>query len=104
MNSLSPYETELVGKWVDENGKVIGDETCQRINELTNGGLELIQDHPRHGGWSRLYQDRSDGRFWELSYPQSHMHGGGPPTLRCLSTAEVQSEYHFRPDQLPRQN
>ena len=104
MNSLSTHETELVGKWVERDGKVVADATCQRIDQLTNGGLNVVQDHPRLGGWVRLYQDKSDGRFWERSYPQSELHGGGPPTLRCISADEVVREYDFQPGKLPAQS
>lgn len=35
-------------------------------------------------GWLALYKDRETGQHWELTYPQSEMHGGGPPFLECL--------------------
>ena len=101
MSKLSPHETELVGKWVEQNGKVVADPTCQRIDELTNGILDVVQDHPHQGGWLRLYRDKSDGRFWERSYPESELHGGGPPMLRCISPDEVVRKYRFRPERLP---
>jgi len=31
-------------------------------------------------GWTTKYK-ANDGTIWELSYPESHLHGGGPPKL-----------------------
>jgi len=45
------------------------------------------------GGWDILYRDPQDGRYWELIYPRSHMHGGGPPELRCLTPEETEKKY-----------
>jgi len=44
-------------------------------------------------GWDSLYVDPSDNRFWELTYPESASHGGGPPHLKCLSRMEVREKY-----------
>ncbi|WP_394086234.1 Imm27 family immunity protein [Roseixanthobacter finlandensis] len=46
---------------------------------------ELIHLAATEGGWRKLYRHRATGSFWELSYPQSEMHGGGPRRLRELS-------------------
>jgi hypothetical protein len=43
-----------------------------------------------------LYVDASDGRYWELIYPDSQLHGGGPPTLRNLSEASARKKYRIR--------
>jgi hypothetical protein len=42
-------------------------------------------------GWDTLYADPTTGKLWELSYPQGHLHGGGPRELDeiSLSTARV---------------
>jgi len=44
-------------------------------------------------GWSILYADQTDGSLWELSYPQSEMHGGGPQMLRRLTDIEAREKY-----------
>ncbi|MGE0364310.1 MAG: Imm27 family immunity protein [Phycisphaerales bacterium] len=44
-------------------------------------------------GWDTLYRDPGDNRLWELLYPQGHMQGGGPPTLRQISGSEAQAKY-----------
>ena len=44
-------------------------------------------------GWDVLFRDPTDGRLWELIYPQSEPHGGGPPQLRCLTADEARQKY-----------
>ncbi|PSQ82866.1 MAG: hypothetical protein BRD44_06480 [Bacteroidetes bacterium QS_7_67_15] len=48
------------------------------------------------GGWSILYRDPADERLWELTYPQGHLHGGGPPLLRVVSEEEAAEKYGAR--------
>jgi hypothetical protein len=97
MIGLLPHETELTGRWEETGDRVRADATCERIASLTNGVLDPVQDHPKFDGWVRLYRDQSDGRYWERSYSESGLHGGGPPTLRWASDEEVASHYGFRP-------
>jgi hypothetical protein len=68
---LKPDETDLVGSWIDIGGKVINDETCERIQSLIR---EHLLEKVGGGGWDTLYKDSNDGRYWELTCPQSHMH------------------------------
>lgn len=96
MTALQPNETELVGRWLETEGTVHGDAVCERIEALTHGLLDIVQDHPKHGGWKRLFCDKQDGRFWERSYPQSDLHGKGPPVLRWISDDEAAREYGLR--------
>ena len=42
--------------------------------------LELIKP----GEWATLYRHRGTGELWDLTFPQSHLHGGGPMRLRKL--------------------
>ncbi|MCP5251672.1 MAG: hypothetical protein H6939_08145 [Burkholderiales bacterium] len=37
--------------------------------------------------------------YWELTYPKSHMHGGGPPTLQRISKDEVYYRYSLKSNQ-----
>jgi len=91
MNDLEPGESVLIGQWLVDGGRVIGDETCERIDWLIHSRLErLARDS---SGWETLYRDPRDGRLWELTYPQSHMHGGGPPDLRLISSDAATSKY-----------
>lgn len=88
---IKANETELIGKWLTSSGHTAADETCRRIHALTQNHLvELDRDA---SGWYTLYRDPTDGRLWELTYPQSEVHGGGPPQLRCLSPTEARTKY-----------
>jgi len=90
---LRPEETELVGKWIMVNGKIQSDATCERIHWLISNYLRKIGISKQWGAWETLFQDPDDRRFWEQTYPQSHMHGGGPPMLRCLSKEQAKEKY-----------
>jgi len=45
------------------------------------------------GRLGTLYRDPDDGRYWERTYPQSELHGGGPPELRVLATEDARQKY-----------
>ena len=55
---LGAKETDLTGKWIVAAGKVVADETCQRIKSLVSQHLEKVAG----GGWDTLYKDPEDGR------------------------------------------
>ncbi len=84
-------EAELNGKWLFENGKVVGDETEERIWELVENRFTRLAD--RDGGWVILYRDPADRSLWELSFPQSGLHGGGPARLIRLTEDQVRDLY-----------
>jgi len=62
---------------------------CDRIELLVSQHLTKVAG----GGWETLYQDPDDGRYWELTYPQGEMHGGGPPRLTYLPHELAQAKY-----------
>lgn len=93
MITLQPNEQLLTGYWNEKNGEVCGDTVCARIEWLLTYHLHKITDSPLWGAWETLYRDPNDGRFWERTYPQSEMHGGGPPQLRCLTLDEARQKY-----------
>jgi len=88
---IPPEEEEIVGGWTNVQGCVEADRNCHRIEALTTNLLREVAGDS--SGWSTLYVDPDDGRFWELTYPNSEMHGGGPPHLKCLSGMEVRKKY-----------
>ena len=89
---IDPSETIIEGKWlVNSRNRIIGNENCERIHDLKENHLVFITTD--ESGWDSLYQDPTDGRFWEHTYPQSHLHGGGPPTLRNLTPIEAKEKY-----------
>ena len=91
MVKLSPNETDLVGEWMVVDGRVVGNEACERIDLLISEYLEHVATDA--SGWEQLYRDPEDGRYWELTYPRSWMHGGGPRRLTCLTPEEAQAKY-----------
>jgi len=91
MKMITSNETEITGKWLISQDRLVADETCERIANLIKGHLvELARDS---SGWDILYRDPNDARLWELIYPQSELQGGGPPQLRCLSVDEARCKY-----------
>jgi hypothetical protein len=93
--ALGDDETDLTGQWVVQDGQVIADETCKRIEELIKNSLQKVAISKDYGAWETLYRDPKDGRYWEKTYPQGHMHGGGPPKLRVLSVEQAKAKYQF---------
>ena len=88
---LSPEETRLAGQWKLIGGRMVADAVCDRIRQLVSTELEEISSD--NSAWVVLYRDPSDGRYWELSYPQSEMHGGGPPVLAAIPDEEAKLRY-----------
>jgi hypothetical protein len=87
---LGPEEQLLFGAG-SPSGTGDHDDVDRRILWLIRH--RLIKRAIAEGGWDQLYRDPSDGRFWELTFPQGSLHGGGPRRLSCLSRAEVEAKY-----------
>jgi hypothetical protein len=93
MIRLQPNEQILTGAWLVEDGHARGDAACERIEWLITHHLEKIANSPQSGAWETLYRDPDDGRYWERTYLQSEMHGGGPPQLKCVTTQQASKKY-----------
>lgn len=91
MDRLRPNEKQLEGSFVVIDKQVVADPVTLRIEELIEHNL--IQLGIADAGWSKLFRDSSDGRYWELTYPQSGMQGGGPPLLRLLDADAARRKY-----------
>ncbi len=90
---LTSNEIELRGSWKPVGTSMKADDISDRIERLISSYLmEISEDE---SGWNKLYQDPEDKRYWELSYPESEVHGGGPPLLRNLSLQEAMQKYQF---------
>lgn len=88
---ILPNEQKIVGRWLIEDGKLVADSNAARIDALITGPLREVARSD--DGWSVLYIDEGDGRYWELSYPESELHGGGPPLLEVISSDAVNERY-----------
>jgi len=95
LTDLQPDETTLIGKWVSKGGDMRGDEVTKRIRWLVAKRLKKLTISKDYGAWEILFVDPGDGRYWEQTYPQGYMHGGGPPALIHLSEDEARKKYDF---------
>ncbi len=94
MTGIASDETTVEGRWVSETGRVVADHACKRIENLTSSYLsQTAQDG---SGWFTLFRDPVDQRLWERDFPQSHLHGGGPPRLRFVLLEEVRHRYRLK--------
>lgn len=87
---LSADLFELVGEWQVVGERVEANDCCRRIAEELP---KLTKLATAEAGWSTLYRDPADTRFWELTYPKSELHGGGPPMLRVLQAGAAEEKY-----------
>ena len=90
---LRPEEHLLRGIWTYKAGTMQVDDTCRRIEWLVETQLRQVASSTVFGDWETLFQDPADGRYWERTYPQGEMQGGGPPQLQVLSEVEARSKY-----------
>ncbi len=85
---LQPDEHELYVRFIDGQW----DQAMSfRIHQLTSQHLQKLAT--TDAGWSTLYRDPQDGRYWEHTYPHSEMHGGGPSRLAVLSKDAARQRY-----------
>ncbi len=81
----------LTGQWLMRDGKAVADEICLQIDQLIASHFKAIGHDD--SGWFTLFRDVRDGQLWERSYPQSEMHGGGPPQLARISIEDAARRY-----------
>jgi hypothetical protein len=90
---IKSTEVELHAKWLVNGPLIELDTVGKRILFLIDNVLRQVAADST--GWDKLYRDSSDGRFWELMYLQSHLHGGGPPSLIHISESDARKKYTF---------
>jgi hypothetical protein len=81
----------IVGSWKFENGRVIEDEACTEIRTIIRDRLRVVGADL--SGWFKLFLELETGQYWELDFPQSGSHGGGPPRLRKVNLADIAGRY-----------
>ena len=87
---LSADLFELIGEWQVVGERVEANDSCRKIAEELP---RLTRLATAEAGWSTLYRDPADSRLWELTYPESELHGGGPPMLRVLQVGSAEDKY-----------
>ncbi|WGS88255.1 Imm27 family immunity protein [Methylomonas sp. UP202] len=92
MEELAPNESMLEGAWDFDGSSMEANDACKRIDWLINNNL--IEMSVNGDGWEVLYQDPNDKLYWLLTYPQSHIHGGGPPRLNAISEIEAKGMFN----------
>lgn len=90
---INSDENKISGSWIETEEGVSKDETCNRIEYLTKHYLEKLAIDET--GWEILYRDPIDDRLWVKSFPQSEMHGGGPPELQVIEAEEAQKKFSY---------
>lgn len=50
--------------------------------------------------WTTLFIDDRTGELWRMWFPQSEMHGGGPPSLEPISNEEARRQFLVEPGDL----
>lgn len=90
---LRTDEHVLTGSWLYIDHVMRGDSVCYRIEWLITNHLKNIASNPIWGDWETLFQDPSDGGYWERTYPQGDLQGGGPPQLKVISEDDGKEKY-----------
>ncbi len=45
-------------------------------------------------GWEILYKEKSSNKYWELTYPNSEVHGGGEPLVSPVAIEDVKLKFN----------
>lgn len=88
---IQKTEVELVGQWRLIDGKMQENEVNKRIDWLIENHLQRLASDD--SGWEVLYQDPTDNRLWELTFPMGEMQGGGPKSLKNISPLQAKEKY-----------
>lgn len=76
-------ETEIAERWIFDGHIMTNDKNGKRIDLLISSYLQRIAND--ESGWSILYKDPNDNRYWENTFPNWELQGGGPRTLKVIS-------------------
>lgn len=88
---LQPQERQVTGQWKEGVGGSTTDSVDARIFWLVTTRLQ--PKGRTDDGWTALFLDQRDGRFWELTFPHGSLFGGGPRELTWLPVEDVELKY-----------
>ncbi|WP_061235291.1 Imm27 family immunity protein [Leptospira weilii] len=91
IKKLLPSEKEIIGSQITDDSGTQHDSNISRVIYLIENYLIKIKTDS--SGWNTLYQDPEDGRYWEATYLDSDMHGGGPISLVALSDNHAKKKF-----------
>lgn len=91
MSVRIPETSDIIGGLVLRDRKVFGDANCDRVELLFKEYLKKVAKSD--GGWTTLCRDPEDGRYWEYTFLESHMQGGGAPSLILMDEVQLQNKY-----------
>ena len=63
----------------------------QAITFLEGNCVKVATDD---SGWEILYKEKSSNKYWELTYPNSEMHGGGEPLVTPITIEDVKLKFN----------
>lgn len=93
MNKLQTHEVKLQATLKHNGFEMQNDAIGERIQFLiSNYLIEIATDS---SGWFKLFRDPTDNRYWELSYPESELQGGGAALLVYISERDAKAKYSF---------
>ncbi|WP_270729636.1 Imm27 family immunity protein [Shimia sp. Alg240-R146] len=81
----------LAGSWIKQGSSIVADQTELEIERRMREDLQQVS--ASDDGWELLFVDPLDGTYWELTFPQSSMHGGGPKLLSPVPFLLAQTKY-----------
>ena len=83
-------EDQIVGSWILIDGAMQLDDASKKIYRLIREELTSVAV----ANWRGLFVDRSRV-YWEVTYPESELHRGGPKCLTKVSEMSARSIYDF---------
>jgi hypothetical protein len=80
---------ELNDVWELHDGRMRAVGDARLIDDLLKNELVEV----RKDNWAVLYRHKETGEYWDLTYPQGELHGGGPRRLRVVSDPDSWTPY-----------
>ena len=75
------------------NGKQISKDRLEGNEGQKFARENLVQVVVDQVGWKILHRNPATGEYWKEFFPQSEMHGGGPPVFVKIPRDEASREF-----------